>query len=175
MRSLCFVLSMVMLTFCTAAYAQSPAKPVATSDAQKAFDLMKTLAGNWQGPVTVDNPAWATDKPLSVSMRVASHGTALVHELNTGTPEVSVFYVEGDRLVLIHYCDYGNRVRMVGRPSPDGKTVEFDLVDLSGSDEIGHVTHWVFTVVDAGHHVEDGTGLMGGKPLHAKLDLKRVQ
>lgn len=176
MKSLRFVLSIVMLTACAAAYAQSPGKPVAISDGQKAFDLMKTLAGNWQGPVTTDSPAWSTDKPMSVSMRVASHGNALVHEIDTGTPEVTVFYVESDRLTLIHYCDYGNRPHMVARPSSDGKAIEFDLVDYSGSNEIGHVSHGVFTIIDGDHHFEDWTFMLpGDKPVHAHIDLKRVR
>jgi hypothetical protein len=166
---------MVMLTAGAVAYAQSPSKPVAVSDAQKAFDLMKTLAGNWQGPITTDSPAWSTDRPMSLSMRVASHGNALVHELNTGTPEVTVFFVDSDHLTLIHYCDYGNRPHMVARPSPDGKTVEFDLVGFSGSNEIGHVSHAVFTIIDAGHHFEDWTFMLpGDKPVHAHIDFKRV-
>jgi hypothetical protein len=175
-KSLRSAFAIVSLTACATAYAQSPAKPVAPSDAQKAFDLMKTLAGNWQGPVTTDNAAWSTDKPMSLSVRVASHGNALVHELNTGTPEVTVFYVDGDRLSLLHYCDYGNRPHMVARPSADGKTLEFDLIDYPGSNEIGHVSHGVFTFVDAGHHIEDWTFMLpGDKPVHAHMDFKRVQ
>jgi hypothetical protein len=124
-----FILSIVVLTVCAVAHGQSSDKPVARSDAQKGFDLMKTLAGTWQGAVTTDDPAWSTDKPMSVSIRVASHGNALIHELNTGGPEVTVFYVDSDRLTLIHYCDFGNRPHLVARPSTDGKTVEFDLID----------------------------------------------
>lgn len=175
MKSWRFVFSIIMLAVSAVAYAQTPAKPVTTSEAQKAFDLMKTLAGNWQGPVTTDNAAWSTDKPMSLSIHVASHGNALVHELNTGTPEVTVFYVESDHLTLIHYCDYGNRPHMVARPSSDGKTIEFDLVDITGSNEIGHMSHGVFTLLDAGHHYEDWTFMLpGDKPVHAHIDFKRV-
>jgi len=176
MKSLRFVLAVVMLSLCSVAYAQSPAKPAAASDAQKSFDLLRTLAGNWQGPLTTDNPAWSTDKPMSLSMHVASHGNSLVHELNTGTPEVTVFYVDSDHLTLIHYCDFGNRPHMVARPSSDGKTIEFDLMDFSGSNQIGHVSHAVFTIIDADHHFEDWTFMPAGdKPVHAHIDFKRVQ
>ena len=176
MKSLRFMLSIVTSTFCAVAYAQSPGKPVPISDAQKGFAVMKTLVGNWQGPATTDSAAWTTDKPMSVSIRVASQGNALVHELNTGTPEVTVFYVDGDRLTLVHYCDYGNRPQMVAAPSSGGKTVEFDLVGLSGNTEKGHVNHGVFTILDAGHHFEDWTFVRpGDKPVHARFDLKRVQ
>ena len=82
------LISIFMLSVCAVAFGQSSDKPVASSDAQKSFDLMKTLAGTWQGAVTTDDPAWSTDKPLPLSIRVASHGNALIHELSTPGPEV---------------------------------------------------------------------------------------
>ena len=177
MKPLRLVLSILMLIVCAVAQEQSFGKPVASSDAQKAFDLLKTLAGTWQGPVTTDIPGWSADKPMPLSIRVGSHGNALIHELNTGTPEVTMFYMESSRLTLIHYCDFGNRPHMVAvLSSGDGKTVEFELVDFSGSNEAGHVSHGVFTMIDASHHLEDWTFIMAdGKPVHAHIDFRRVQ
>lgn len=176
MRGFVRPIAMLLFSACAVACAQSPAQPAASSDAGKAFDLLKTQAGNWQGTLTTDNPAWSTDKPLPLTIRIASHGNAVIHELNTGGPEVTVFYIENDHLALVHYCDFGNRPHMVARPSTDGKTIDFDLVDLPGSDQIGHVSHWVVTVIDANHHIEDWTFLpAGGKPVHAHADFKRVQ
>lgn len=175
MKVVRLVSSIVMLTLCSVTYGQLPGRAAAISDAQKNFDLMKTLAGTWQGSVTSDNPAWSTDKPIALSIRVASHGNALVHELNTGTPEVTVFYVESDRLTLIHYCDFGNRPHMAAPPSADGKTVEFELVDFAGGNKVGHVSHGMFTIIDSDHHLEDWTFILpGDKPVHAHMDFKRV-
>ncbi len=169
------VLSAVLLSVGSVACAQSASKPGPVFDAQKTFDTMKTLAGTWQGPLTTDDPAWSTDKPMFVSMRVASHGNALIHELNTGGPEVTVFYVDDNHLTLVHYCDFGNRPQMVAQPMPDGKTVDFELLRFSGSDGFGHVSRSAFTIIDPDHHVEDWTFLpAGGKPVHAHMDLKRV-
>jgi phage tail protein X len=65
---------------------------------------------------------------------------------------------------------------MAARPSADGKRVEFDLLDVSGSTKYGHMQHAVFTSIDANHHLEDWTFMMpGDKPMHAHFDLKRVQ
>ena len=65
---------------------------------------------------------------------------------------------------------------MVARPSADGKTVEFDLVDISGGLKYGHMHHAVFTVIDENHHTEDWTYMMpGDKPIHAHFDLQRKQ
>jgi hypothetical protein len=182
-----FVLAVVLMLFSAVALAQSPAAPVVASDAQKSFDKLKALAGSWEGPVTVvpPQPDMSTDKPLHITMRVTSRGNALVHEMQeAGTPEdptkydhpVTMFYLDGDRLNLVHYCDAGNRPHMVARSSPDGKTLEFDFVDLSGGNEYGHMQHAVFTMVDANHHIEEWTYMMpGDKPVRAHFDLQRAK
>jgi len=65
---------------------------------------------------------------------------------------------------------------MVARKSGDGKTVEFDFVDMSGGNQYGHMHHAVFTALDANHHAEDWTYMMpGDKPIYAHFDLQRVK
>jgi len=187
-----FARCILLLSLSTLAFAQSHSdmpKPAAPKpDAQISFDTIKTLAGDWEGSVSIDPPQpqlEGTNKPLHITMRVTSRGNALVHEMQeAGTPldaakydhPVTMLYVDNDRLNLVHYCDAGNRPHMVARKSADGKTVEFDFVDLSGGTEYGHMHHAVFTSIDASHHTEDWTYMMpGDKPLHAHFDLKRVQ
>jgi hypothetical protein len=191
MKSHRFMLSVVLMSLSAVAFAQSDAqmsdahkaadKPAA-SEAQKSFETMKTFAGEWEGPVAVpEMPEMSGGKPLHVSLRVTSRGNAVVHELQEANTlldatkydhPVTMLYVEGEQLNLIHYCDAGNRPHMVGKMSPDGKTVEFALVDISGSTKFGHMQHAVFTSIDANHHTEDWTYLMpGDKPMHAHFDL----
>lgn len=160
--------------------------PAPKSDAQISFDTMKTLAGTWRGPVTVDPPMHSDIETtgMEVSMRVTSRGNALVHEMQeAGTPldpkrydhPVTMLYLDGDRLTLVHYCDAGNRPRMSGKVSPDGKKVEFEFADLSGSNQHGHMSRAVFTLIDPNHHIEDWTYMMpGDKPIRAHFDLKRT-
>lgn len=155
------------------------------SSAQKSFDQMKTLAGTWRGALTTDPkmPEMEGTK-LEVSLRVTSRGNAVVHEMQeAGKPPdankydhpVTMFYLDDNRLTLVHYCDAGNRPRMVAKTSPDGKTVEFDFADVSGSLQYGHMHHAVFTFIDANHHTEDWTYMEpGDKPMHAHFDLQRV-
>jgi hypothetical protein len=179
MKSLGVLLSLAVLSLATAAFAQS--------DAQKSFNNLKTLGGEWEGLVTVNPPMpgmTGDNANLHVSMRVTSRGNAIVHELQeAGTPldphkydhPVTMLYLNGDQLNLVHYCDAGNRPHMVARKS-DGKTVEFELVDISGGTENGHMDHGVFTLVDSDHHLEDWTYMMpGDKPIHAHFDLHRVK
>jgi hypothetical protein len=192
MKSLRIMLSVAVLSLSTMAFAQSDAhKPVAQSDApksdaQKSFDQLKTLAGTWHATITTDPPVKEMGNGAigDVSLRVTSRGNALVHEMSESGKDdptkydhpVTMFYLDGDRLLLTHYCDAGNRPRMAARVSPDGKTVEFDFLDVAGSTKYGNMHHAVFTFIDANHHTEDWTYMMpGDKPMHAHLDLQRVK
>lgn len=106
-----------------------PKSASAQSDAKKAFEKLKTLTGSWQGTVM--------GMSVNVTIRLASSGTAILHEA-TGdgkrppNHEITMFYVDGDRLLATHFCDGGNRVRWEGKMSPDGKRIEFSFLDVAG-------------------------------------------
>src|ERR1700720_448084 len=185
MKSHRLIMSLVILMSLSAvALAQSDTQK---SGAQKSFDKLKTLAGNWTGPATLNPPQseMADGTPMQLSLRVTSRGNALVHEMReAGKPDdpnhydhpLTMLYLDSDRLLLTHYCDAGNRPRMVARTSPNGKTVEFDFIDVAGSTEYGHMHHAVFTFLDANHHLEDWTYMTpGDKPVRAHLDLQRAK
>ena len=87
------------------------------------------------------------DIPINFTIRAASSGTAILHEGNTsggGPPnhEITMFYLDGDRLLATHYCDAGNRSRLEGKMSPDGKTIEFSFLDVAGSTRGGYLKEW---------------------------------
>jgi hypothetical protein len=150
----------------------SPANNAAApSDAQKAFDQMKTLAGSWQGTIMGIS--------IDVTIRLTSSGTAILQEANTagGRPpnhEITMFYVEGDRLLATHYCDGGNRPRFEGKLSPDGKTSEFNLLDVAGGTQGGLVKRMAFTIIDANKHVVEFTFIKpDGKPIELRGEFTR--
>jgi hypothetical protein len=166
------MLSVVLLSFSAGAFAQS--------DAHRSFDTLKTLAGSWKGTVTtLPQQSEAQDKSVQISLRATSMGNALMHEMKVeGRPDdpITMLYLDSDRLLLTHYCDAGNRPRMVGTMKPDGKTVEFEFLDVAGGTQHGHMHHAVFTVVDANHHTEDWTYMMpGDKSVTAHFDLQRAK
>jgi len=174
---------LLLLPVSSPAFAQStPSESTdaaAPSDAQAAFDRIKSLAGSWVGRLTTSPPEPTVDGNFAqFSLRVTSRGNALVHEISVSPlPDhpLTMFYLEEDRLLLTHYCDAGNRPRMVGKLSPDGKTVEFDFLDLSGGNQYGHMHHAVFTLIDENHHTEEWTWMMpGDKPVRVRFDLQRT-
>ena len=196
MKSLRLMLALVLVTGGTVALAQSnehkhgasdqqaPAAKPAPTPAQQSFAILKGLAGSWDGVVTMTPPMdGAGDAHLDVSLRVTSRGNAIVHEMHeSGKPDdptkydhpLTMLYLDGGQLMLTHYCDAGNRPRMTARPSADGKTVEFDFVDVAGPVKYGNMYHAVFTTIDENHHVEEWTfKLPGDKLMKARMELQR--
>jgi hypothetical protein len=174
-----FMLSiLVLMSLSTVVFAQSDAqKPL--SDSQKSFDQLKTLAGSWEGIVkTYPTTPEADSKHVQTTLRVTSMGNALLHEMRLegrSDDPITMLYMDDDRLTLTHYCDAGNRPRMVAKASADGKTVEFDFVDVAGGTPYGHMHHAVFTVIDANHHTEDWTFMApdGKTSVRAHFELQR--
>jgi hypothetical protein len=171
MRSLRFAVLLILCGVSAAVFAQS--------DAQKSFDNLKSIAGSWQGVVTTSPKQADVDSKVGqITLRVTSMGNAIVHEAHMeGRPDdpITMIYMDGDRLMLTHYCDAGNRPRMVAKASSDGRTVDFEFLDVAGSTAYGHMHRGVFTIIDANHHTEDWTFMVGDKPIQAHFDLYRAR
>lgn len=173
------VFSAVTISFGKAAALAAAQAGAQKSEAQMSFDKMKSLEGNWDGKVTVLEHPDMNNASIHVSLRVTSMGNALVHEMHgEGRPDhpVTMVYLDGGQLLLTHYCDAGNRPRMAGKLSADGKTVEFSFLDVAGATTYGHMHHAVFTAVDSDHHTEDWMFLEpGDKMAHAHMELSRAK
>ena len=163
-----------LLALASVALAQGPQKAAAVqSDAQKAFEKMKTLAGSWQGTIV--------GIPINFTIRAASSGTAILHEGNTsggGPPnhEITMFYLDGDRLLATHYCDAGNRPRWEGKMSADGKTIDFSFLDVAGGTQRGFQKDMAITIIDANKFVGELTYMMpDGKPVEAHGEFQRIK
>ena len=144
----------------------------AESPAEKSFGQLRTLIGNWDGKNSAGTP-------LEVSFRETSAGSALLSAIHVGSSNtedmVSVFHLDGDRLMLTHYCTAGNQPRMTSRVSPDGKTITFDFLDatnLAHPDD-GHMWRVVIAMLDANHHTETWVYIDHGKRTAEVYDLRR--
>jgi hypothetical protein len=150
-----------------------PKPASAQSDAKKAFTKLKSLTGSWQGSVM--------GIPINFTIRAVSSGTAILHEGDTsekGPPkhEITMFYVEGDRLLATHFCDAGNRAHWEGKMSADEKTIEFSFLDVAGPTRGGYLKDMALTLVDADHHVVAFTFVMpDGKPIALRGEFQRTK
>jgi hypothetical protein len=139
------------------------------SDAQRSFDKLKTLAGSWQGKSN-------SGQPVDVTFRVTSGGSAVLSEIMGEENMITMFHLDGDRLLLTHYCGTGNQPRMQATASPDGKTLVFEFLDATnlGSPQAGHMHRVIFTFPDAEHHTEEWFFVQDGKEAaHQRFNLER--
>jgi len=142
----------------------------ANIDARKSFDLLKQMEGNWAGKNQQGDL-------IQVTFRMTAGGSALMSEIHGHGPEnmISMFHMDGDRLVMTHYCGAGNQPRMKVIAS-DAKSVSFEFFDgtnIGPGD--GHMQHVTFTEPDADHHVEEWVFVDHGKEMKELFTLSRVK
>jgi hypothetical protein len=147
----------------------------AGSDAHKTFDQLKGLEGNWAGTNS-------QGQPLQVTFRLTAGGSALMSEIVGHDPDkhgpenmITMFHMDGDRLLMTHYCGAGNQPRMKV-VSSDAKTVSFEFFDgtnIGPGD--GHMQHVTFSQSDADHHTEEWVFLDHGKEMKEVFTLARVK
>jgi hypothetical protein len=140
----------------------------AASAANQSFERLKALDGTWEGK-TPDG------QTVQVIYRVTSNGSALMSEIKGKEDMISMFNLDGDRVLLTHYCSVGNQPRMVASASPDGKTITFDFVDVTNlaTPDAGHMTRMVLSMPDANHHTEEWIYTDHGKEMKEVFDLWR--
>lgn len=135
------------LVLALAAAAPSAAgEPALDADrAARAFERFRSLEGAWR---TRSTKGWSG----RLEMRPVARGTAVLalSEFDDAPRDramVVVVHLDGDRLLLTHYCEAGNQVRLVAtRVSGDLGEVHFEFLDgtnLASRDE-GHMDRVVY-------------------------------
>lgn len=140
---------------------------VAQSDAQKILDRFKTMVGTWEGK----SPKGQTSE---VKYQLVGGGTAVMGESHMiGDDMTSMFYVDGGRLMMTHFCPSGNQPRMQATISPDLKTVTFEFLDATNlaGPQAGHMHRAVYVFGDAEHYSEEWTWKEEGKDAHFHYEM----
>lgn len=120
-----------------------------------AFDKMKQLSGKWE-------VMWE-GKLMQTSLDVISEGSALMQN-DTHEKMVTMFHLDGPRLMMTHYCAARNQPRMVGNVRPDG-AVEFKFLDATNlpDPKAGHMYRMILSFKDADHFAEEWFFMTDGK------------
>jgi hypothetical protein len=141
---------------------------LAETDAHKSFALLQGLEGNWVGKNS-------QGQTLEVTFRMTAGGSALMSEIHGHGPEnmITMFHMDGDRLLMTHYCGAGNQPRMKLVAS-DAKSASFEFFDGTNiGPGAGHMQRATFTQLDANHHIEEWVFLNQGKEMKEVLTLER--
>ncbi len=147
--------------------AAAPVAGAGTTPAE--WNRMKSLVGAWKGT--------AEGKPVSVTYALVSNGTALMETLDGDhdTTMITMYAPDGASLLATHYCAAGNQPRMRATGSPDGRSLAFEFVDVSGQGtEV--MRRLVVTFVDADHFWQTWTSRAAdGKEHSSVFEYARVK
>lgn len=129
-------------------------------DSKATFAHLQTLVGEWQADTSMGK--------AHLSYELTGGGSALVErESAEHMPAMlTVYHLDGDRLLLTHYCMTGNQPRMQAR-SFDQKTGElrFQFLDATNlaSKEAGHMHNATIRIVDGQHLATEWEFFEGGQ------------
>jgi hypothetical protein len=130
-------------------------------DAKAAFARLKTLVGEWQGA--------GEKKSERLSYELIAGGTSLIERDTADNRPVmlTVYHLDGNRLLLTHYCMAGNQPRMEAREfDPTTGRLHFDFLDatnLPGKDS-GHMHAATLRIADRDHLASTWVYYEGGRP-----------
>jgi hypothetical protein len=153
------------------------ASGVEESNAAKALEQIKSLAGDWTGSAEWTGARTGT-YPMNASYYVTGNGSALVENLITeGTPMMtSVYHLDGADLRMTHFCGAQNQPRLkADRMDLAHGLINFAFVDITNlrSADAAHVHGMEMRLIDSNHISITFLFQSGGKESHERIDLKR--
>ena len=116
-------------------------------DGPALFERIKSLVGEWRGEWTPGGVS------TTVTYSLTGNGSALVEDYLVGETTMSTLYhLDGDILMLTHYCSVGNQPRMgAAALSSDGGEIVFDQFDITNLGEKGYSERLTLTLTDEDH------------------------
>ncbi len=115
-----------------AALAAAPA--TAEISASEAFDGLKAMAGEWRGKAAGEGAEAEASASEHLEahhrFRVSAAGTTVMEIMGPDTPHemINMYHLDGDELVLTHYCASGNQPTMrLDRAASSGDHLVFDF------------------------------------------------
>jgi hypothetical protein len=141
--------------------------------AKQAFERLKTLAGTWEGKAGEGADA----VPTKVIYKVTGMGSALVETQfpDTANEMITVYHLDGEKLLLTHYCAAQNQPRMRYTPGKDASVLKFDFVSASNmKPKDAHMHNLTLRFVGKDHIVSEWAFYANGKAGNvAKFDMRR--
>ena len=160
------VASIAFVAAVSAATAEKTAVP-----GKAAFDSLKALAGEWEGQAGIKGaPSKPGEPPAKVVYRLVSNGAVVMETLFAGTSHemITMYHLDGEELVLTHYCAAGNQPKMKLDPAASSaRELKFAFAGGTNiSDQGFHMHEGRIVLVDADHVEAEWVGYTAGKPDH---------
>ena len=134
---------------------------IQATEASSAFARLKTLAGEWQ--------ADTKGGKAHISYQLVAGGSALLEResMEGMAPMLTVYYLDGDRLLLTHYCMAGNQPRMQEqRFDANSGEIDFAFLDATNlpNPSAGHMHNAKIHLIDHDHLTSEWQFYQDGKP-----------
>jgi hypothetical protein len=128
-----------------------------------ALEAIKQLAGTW---VQVGEDGKPTERVMT-RFRVTSGGSAVEETILPGTEHemVSMYHLDGDALMMTHYCAMGNQPRMKAEPSGDPKKIVLKFAGATNlkSENDMHMHEGTITLLEPNRMKAEWAVFDGGK------------
>ncbi|MEM1177631.1 MAG: hypothetical protein AAGM22_04760 [Acidobacteriota bacterium] len=125
------------LTAAALVLGSAPASVADTLDAKTAFDRLAAMAGTWTGSPDASDleiPDGEAPPPPEVrhEIQVSANGSVVMETMNPGTDHemINMYHLDGDELVMTHYCAGGNQPTM--KLALDKSTADRLVFDFTG-------------------------------------------
>lgn len=103
-------------------------------DARSAFERLKGMEGTWTGEFPDES---GTMQSVTHEFRASAAGTVVMETMNpdTGHEMINMYHLDGDELVVTHYCSGGNQPTMkLDRAHAGPNELPFDFTGGSNLD-----------------------------------------
>ena len=103
-------------------------KPAAKAPPE--FEAIKSLQGHWTAEVDMNGQK----ETVKAIYKPTSGGSAVESTIYAGSPKemVSMYFLDGSKLMMTHYCMLGNQPRMKLTQFIPGKSLKFEMADATG-------------------------------------------
>ena len=138
-----------------------------------AFEQMASLVGEWK--------AVQGDTEIELIYKLVADGTALMEEFRPANQPamITMFSVDGDRLLATHYCSAGNQPQMATAAITEApeKSLAFSLVRVTGltTPQDWHNTGLVMILEEKERLRQEWTYEHRGKSGSSIFEFKRAQ
>jgi hypothetical protein len=117
------------------------AAAAALGSSESAFETFRGFEGKWairSGPNSL---------PIEMTYEIGSKGSIVTEQFGK---ELSVFYRDGQGLLMTHFCNAGNQPRLRLRENGGPGIFEFEMFDITNlqSADADHVQRVIYRIID---------------------------
>lgn len=164
-----FIVAAGFALLCLTGFAGTPDKETKSN---AGFEKLKSLVGTWKGE--------SSEGELTLTYKLVSGGSAIMETNGSEMhPDgmITMYHLDGDKLMMTHYCSMGNQPRMKAVDlTGEGKLAFSCVSGTNMTEDDAHMHALTITFTDNDHMKQEWTMRSAGKDeTHVPFEMTRVQ